>query len=131
MRAFLGEYPFSITNMKVKTYYNTNAHLLKHFVMFLAIVIRIKDHSGYHCIYRPLRISAKIGSAKKISVNSATVIKTLYWSGLKKLAALIFLQYTMDTVICQGTLDISLLKWSAAEWNQADIQRLSRVCRGT
>ena len=40
-------------------------------------------------------------------------------------AAQIFLQYTMDTVICQGSLDISLLEWSAAEWNQADIQRLS------
>ena len=26
-----------------------------------------------------------------------------------------FLQYTMDTVICQDTLDISLLEWSAAE----------------
>ena len=31
------------------------------------------------------------------------------WSGLKK-AAPIFLQYTMDTVICQDTLDISLLQ---------------------
>ena len=37
-------------------------------------------------------------------------------------AAQIFLQYTMDTVICQGSLDISLLEWSAAEWNQADIR---------
>ena len=42
-----------------------------------------------------------------------------------------FFQYTMDTVICQGSLDISLLEWSAAEWNQADIRRLSRACRGT
>lgn len=50
-----------LRRLKVKTYYNTNAHLLKHFVMFLAIVSRIKDHSGYHCIYRSLRISAKIG----------------------------------------------------------------------
>ena len=42
-----------------------------------------------------------------------------------------FLQYTMDTVICQGPLDISLMEWSAAEWNQADIRRLSRSCRDT
>lgn len=42
-----------------------------------------------------------------------------------------FLQYTTDTVICQGSLDISLPEWSAAEWNQADIWRLSRACRGT
>ena len=42
-----------------------------------------------------------------------------------------FLQYTTDTVICQGSLDISLPEWSAAEWNQADIRRLSRACRGT
>ena len=54
----------------------------------------------------------------------------IYGSGLK-IAAQIFLQYTMDTVICQGSLDISLLEWSAAEWNQADIRRLSRACRGT
>ena len=50
---------------------------------------------------------------------------------LKKSAAPIFLQYTMDTVICQGSLDISLMEWSAAEWNQADIRRLSRSCRDT
>ena len=42
------------------------------------------------------------------------------WSCLKK-AAPIFLQYTMDTVICQDTLDISLLQWSVAEWKQTDI----------
>lgn len=42
-----------------------------------------------------------------------------------------FLQYTMDTVICQGPLDISLLEWSAAEWNLADIQRFSLACLGT
>ena len=42
-----------------------------------------------------------------------------------------FLQYTMDTVICQNALDISLMEWSAAEWNLADIRRLSRACRGT
>ena len=42
-----------------------------------------------------------------------------------------FLQYTMNTVICQGSLDISLMEWSAAEWNQADIRRLSRSCRDT
>ena len=48
-----------------------------------------------------------------------------------ELAAPIFLQYTMNTVICQGSLDISLMEWSAAEWNQADIQRFSRSCRDT
>ena len=42
-----------------------------------------------------------------------------------------FLQYTTDTVICQGSLDISLLEWSAAEWNQADIRRISPACQGT
>ena len=61
---------------------------------------------------------------EKISVNSKTVIKMLLSERLYS-AAQIFLQYTMDTVICQGSLDISLLEWSAAEWNQADIQRLS------
>lgn len=67
---------------------------------------------------------------EKISVNSKTVIKMLLSERLYS-AAQIFLQYTMDTVICQGSLDISLLEWSAAEWNQADIQRLSRSCRDT
>lgn len=28
----------------------------------------------------------------------------------------------MDTVICQVSSDISLMKWSAAEWNLADIE---------
>ena len=46
-------------------------------------------------------------------------------------AAQIFLQYTMDTVICQGSLDISLMEWSTEEWNQADIRWLSRACRDT
>ena len=46
-------------------------------------------------------------------------------------AAQIFLQYTMDTVICQGSLDISLLEWSAAEWNRADIRRISPACQDT
>ena len=67
---------------------------------------------------------------EKISVNSKTVIKTLLSERLYS-AAQIFLQYTMDTVICQGSLDISLLEWSTAEWNQADIQWLSRACQGT
>ena len=67
---------------------------------------------------------------EKISVNSKTVIKTLLSERLYS-AAQIFLQYTMDTVICQGSLDINLLEWSAAEWNQADIRRISPACQGT
>ena len=42
-----------------------------------------------------------------------------------------FLQYTTDTVICQGSLDISLLELSAAKWDQADIRLLNRACRDT
>lgn len=42
-----------------------------------------------------------------------------------------FLQYTTDTVICQDTSAISLMEWSAAEWNQADSRRLSRAYRDT
>ena len=67
---------------------------------------------------------------EKISVNSKTVIKTLCCERLENSRS-DFLQYTTDTVTCQGSLDISLMEWSAAEWNQADIQRLSRSCRDT
>ena len=67
---------------------------------------------------------------EKNSVNSKTVIKMLFGERLENSRS-DFLQYTMDTVICQGSLDISLLEWSAAEWNQADIRRLSRSCRDT
>ena len=67
---------------------------------------------------------------EKISVNSKTAIKTLSCERLENNRS-DFLQYTTDTVICQGSLDISLLEWSAAEWNQADIRRLSRSCRDT
>ena len=66
---------------------------------------------------------------EKISVNSKTVIKTLCGERLENSRS-DFLQYTTDTAICQGSLDISLLEWSAAEWNQADIRRLSRACQG-
>ena len=67
---------------------------------------------------------------EKISVKSQTVIKTLCGERLENSRS-DFLQYTTDTAICQGSLDISLLEWSVAEWNQADIRRLSRACQGT
>ena len=57
--------------------------------------------------------------------------KNVMMERLEKLAAPIFLQYTMDTAICQGPLDISLLEWSAAKWNQADIRRFSLACLDT
>ena len=75
-------------------------------------------------------LKTKYRLCEKISVNSKTVIKTLLSERLYS-AAQIFLQYTMDTVICQGSLDINLLEWSAAEWNQADIRRISPACQGT
>ena len=81
-------------------------------------------------IWKTVCLICGIGLCEKNSVNSKTVIKNDIWERLE-LAAPIFLQYTMDTVICQGSLDISLLEWSAAEWNQADIRRLSRSCRDT
>lgn len=71
-----------------------------------------------------------LGLCEKISVNSKTVIKTAHGSVLNNCRSN-FLQYTMDTVNCQGSLDISLLEWSVAEWKQADIRRLSRACQGT
>ena len=55
--------------------------------------------------------------------------KMFIWSGLKK-AAPIFLQYRMDTVICQDTLDISLLEWSAAKWKQTDIHATQQSLSG-
>ena len=61
---------------------------------------------------------------EKISVKSQTVIKTLCGERLENSRS-DFLQYTTDTAICQGSLGISLLEWSVAEWNQADIRRLS------
>ncbi len=70
------------------------------------------------------------GPCEKNSVNSKTEIKTLLSERLYS-AAQIFLQYTMDTVICQDTKDISLLEWSAAEWNRADIRRISPACQDT
>ena len=56
---------------------------------------------------------------KKISVNSTTVIKNDIASGLKNSRS-IFLQYTINTVICQASSTVSLLKWSVAEWKQTD-----------
>ena len=70
------------------------------------------------------------GLCEKISVNSKTVIKVDILERLKNNRSN-FLQHTTDTVICQGSLDISLPEWSTAEWNQADIRRLSRTCRST
>ena len=51
---------------------------------------------------------------EKISVNSTTVIKNEIASGLKNSRS-IFLQYTINTVICQVSPTVSLLKWSVAE----------------
>ena len=94
--------------------------------MFLAIVSRIKDHSGYHCIYRSLRISAKTALRKNFCKFS-NCDKNVVLERLEKISCSDFLQYTMDTVICQGTLDISLLKWSAAEWNQAENLKIGDI----
>ena len=58
-------------------------------------------------------------SCEKISVNSTTVIKNDIASGLKNSRS-IFLQYTINTVICQVSSTVSLLKWSVAEWKQTD-----------
>lgn len=38
--------------------------------------------------------------------------------GATEKVAPIFLQYTMNTVICQSTFAISLLEWSAVKWNR-------------
>ena len=56
---------------------------------------------------------------EKISVNSTTVIKNDIASGLKNSRS-IFLQYTINTVICQVSSTVSLLEWSVAEWKQTD-----------
>ena len=56
---------------------------------------------------------------EKISVNSTTVIKNDIVERLEK-QPLIFLQYTINTVICQGSSTVSLLEWSVAEWRQTD-----------
>ena len=67
---------------------------------------------------------------EKISVKSKTVIKNDITGATVKSRSN-YLQYTMDTVICQDTSAISLMEWSEAEWNQADSRRLSRAGRGT
>ena len=59
------------------------------------------------------------GLCEKISVNSTTVIKNEIASGLKNSRS-IFLQYTINTVICQVSSTVSLLEWSVAEWKQTD-----------
>lgn len=51
---------------------------------------------------------------EKISVNSTTVIKNDIASGLKNSIS-IFLQYTINTVICQVSPTVSLLELSVAE----------------
>ena len=45
--------------------------------------------------------------------------KKRYCERLEK-QPLIFLQYTINTVICQGSSTVSLLEWSVAEWKQTD-----------
>ena len=60
-----------------------------------------------------------IRPCEKISVNSTTVIKNDIVERLEK-QPLIFLQYTINTVICQVSSTVSLLKWSVAEWKQTD-----------
>ena len=67
---------------------------------------------------------------EKISVKSKTVIKNDI-TGAAVRSRSNYLQYTTDTVICQDTSAISLMEWSAAEWNQADSRRLSRAGRDT
>ena len=69
---------------------------------------------------------------EKISVNSPTVIK-FEIIGSSENSAPAFIQYTSNTVICQGTfLQISLIEWSAAERDQADLpRRLSPACPDT
>jgi hypothetical protein len=56
----------------------------------------------------------KFRLCEKISVNSTTVIKNDIASGLKNSRS-IFLQYTINTVICKVSSTVSLLKWSVAE----------------
>lgn len=60
-----------------------------------------------------------LSAREKISVNSTTVIKNDIVERLEK-QPLIFLQYTINTVICQGSSTVSLLEWSVAEWKQTD-----------
>ena len=60
-----------------------------------------------------------IRPCEKISVNSTTVIKNDIVGRLEK-QPLNFLQYTTNTVICQVSSTVSLLKWSVAEWKQTD-----------
>ena len=59
---------------------------------------------------------------EKISVNSTTVIKNDIANGLKNSHS-IFLQYTINTVICQVSSTVSLLKWSVAEWKCSVLRR--------
>ena len=81
----------------------------------------IEEHSGI--LLMNFTISELIFLCKwlceKISVNSTTVIKNDIVERLEK-QPLIFLQYTINTVICQGSSTVSLLEWSVAEWKQTD-----------
>ena len=56
---------------------------------------------------------------EKISVNSTTVIKNDIASGLKNSRS-IFLQYTINTVICQVSSTVSLLSFRYAPFQQTD-----------
>ena len=56
-----------------------------------------------------INVALLVGLCEKISVKSKTVIKTMRGSGLKNSRS-DFLQCTTDTVICQGSVDISLME---------------------
>ena len=89
------------------------------------------DNNKSHEFYKTLREkmeetepieldkSTAEGPCEKISVNSTTVIKNDIVERLEK-QPLNFLQYTINTVICQVSSTVSLLKWSVAEWKQTD-----------
>ena len=76
----------------------------------LQIMRAVKLFDDYYWRFRRIKmfynVKHIIWLCEKISVKSKTVIKTLWWSGLKN-QPLCFLQYTTNTAICQGSLDIS------------------------
>ena len=120
----------SLSRVKFIRYYADMAELADAYGSACAMIVKKYRSHEYERPFLFFIDYLNIRLCEKISVNSKTVIKTLLSERLYS-AAQIFLQYTMDTVICQGSLDINLLEWSAAEWNQADIRRLSRSCRDT
>ena len=71
------------------------------------------------CFQQAEEILGNRWPCEKFSVNSPTVIKNDVVERLEK-QPLIFLQYTINTVICQGSSTVSLLEWSVAEWRQTD-----------